>query len=224
MENQNDNNINARSTENFEPGSEGRHPCPPLLTALPPAIGTRRPTGKVARLPRAIREQVNLMLDEGHTYRRITQRLAELGYPGFSHHNILRWKKGGHCTWLVEQDRRDLQKVRSDAYVGLLKNLPNSSELADASEGLLGLHVFRALQELQDCPDADLLSQRSARVLRFVRTAAKQQAERTNRDRLALRKEIHQTDIVNYLLAHPDKLTAILEHVREKMVCAAKRA
>ena len=66
---------------------------------------TRRPTGKVARLPRTVREAVNHMLDDGLTYNEIIAKLDEYGHPGFFSQNISRWKLGGYQAWVRQQER-----------------------------------------------------------------------------------------------------------------------
>ena len=40
------------------------------------------------------------MLDDGCSYRAIAAKLEELGYPGFFHQNIQRWKNGGYQQWV----------------------------------------------------------------------------------------------------------------------------
>ena len=59
----------------------------------------KRRNGKVARLPKNIRDIVNQMLDDGATYATIVQKLAELGYPGFNMMNIHTWRIGGFREW-----------------------------------------------------------------------------------------------------------------------------
>lgn len=67
-------------------------------------ISNRR-HGKVARLPRAVREHVNLQLDEGKSYRVIIEWLTADGHAGFNKENIRQWKNGGFQDWLKHQDQ-----------------------------------------------------------------------------------------------------------------------
>ena len=69
-----------------------------------------RRTGKVARLPKDIREIVNRLIEDGCTYLYIIKRLEELGHPGFLEHNISRWRTGGYQSWLQEQENRCLRE------------------------------------------------------------------------------------------------------------------
>ena len=83
------------NTRDFEPRTLNFEPRPP-----------RRATGKVAHLPKLIRDQVNQMLDDGVTFREIAKKLPDLGYPGFFYQNIQRWRSRGHQAWLREREER----------------------------------------------------------------------------------------------------------------------
>ena len=72
-----------------------------------------RRTGKVARLPKEIREIVNQLIEDGCTYLYIIKRLEELGHPGFFNSNISRWRTGGYQTWLREKEARSLLRQES---------------------------------------------------------------------------------------------------------------
>ena len=77
---------------------------------------SHRRNGKIARLPKAVREQVNLMLDDGKTYSQIIQWLAANGSPGFSPENIRQWKNGGFQDWLSHQEElSESEKLRQMA-------------------------------------------------------------------------------------------------------------
>jgi hypothetical protein len=77
---------------------------------------SHRRNGKVARLPKAAREQVNLLLDDGKTYAQIIQWLAANGFPGFNAENIRQWKNGGFQDWLNHHDElSESEKLREMA-------------------------------------------------------------------------------------------------------------
>jgi hypothetical protein len=72
-----------------------------------------RRNGKVARLPRDVREQVNQMLDDGSPYQPIIDWLDANGHPGFLVDHISNWKDGGFQDWLAHQDQlSDSQVLR----------------------------------------------------------------------------------------------------------------
>jgi hypothetical protein len=74
----------------------------------------RTRNGKIARLPEAIRERVNTMLNDGVRYRDIINALGQPGasplpYP-ISEMNLSNWRKGGHQEWLRRQEQLDLDR------------------------------------------------------------------------------------------------------------------
>jgi len=55
----------------------------------------RRRTSKIARLPWAMREEVNVMLRDGMMYKEIIRRIGEAGVK-ISKDNLITWRKTGH--------------------------------------------------------------------------------------------------------------------------------
>src|SRR5688572_1216173 len=74
---------------------------------------SHRRNGKVARLSSALRDQVNLHLDEGKTYSQIIHWLAANGHPGFTQDNISQWYKGGYQDW--RDQRAEVENFREIA-------------------------------------------------------------------------------------------------------------
>ena len=62
----------------------------------------RRRRGKIAHLPQHVREQINLMLDDGLPYATIIATLGEAG-KGLNKDNLSRWRQHDHQDWLEEQ-------------------------------------------------------------------------------------------------------------------------
>jgi hypothetical protein len=78
---------------------------------------SHRRTGKIAQLPRAVREQVNLMLDEGKQYQPIIDWLSANGHPGITHNNLTNWKAGGFQDWLeLSRHLSEMEKLRELSY------------------------------------------------------------------------------------------------------------
>jgi hypothetical protein len=59
--------------------------------------------GKIARLPKDVRQLVCQMLEDGATYDAIIESLKELGYEGFNRVNINHWRQGGYRDWQADQ-------------------------------------------------------------------------------------------------------------------------
>lgn len=77
---------------------------PASLSSLPPLRPrTRRRNGKVAQLPRHLREQINRLLEDGATYPAIIESLGPDG-AHLTVDNLSQWKNGGYQDWLQEQD------------------------------------------------------------------------------------------------------------------------
>jgi Protein of unknown function (DUF3486) len=72
-----------------------------------------RRRGKIARLPKEVRDEVNRQLQDGVAYRKICQWLGEHGHEGVTEAQFPRWYKGGYRDWLAEQSQ--LAGVRSQA-------------------------------------------------------------------------------------------------------------
>lgn len=63
---------------------------------------SHRRNGVIAQLPRAMRDHVNLMLDDGRPYQAIIDWLDANGHPGVNPDHISNWKDGGFQDWLEE--------------------------------------------------------------------------------------------------------------------------
>ena len=74
--------------------------------------------GKIARLPRAIREQLNRRLADGEVGKKlvvwlnslpevVTVLAAEFAAHSVTAQNLSEWRKGGYREWLTEQQARE---------------------------------------------------------------------------------------------------------------------
>src|SRR5438552_1484644 len=92
----------------------------------PPVTGENghKRNGNIAKLPKAIRDQINRWLDDGHTYPQIIKDLGAEGKdlnPG----HFTQWFQGGYQDYLRHQDwRADLRAVRE-----------SGSELTELNDG-----------------------------------------------------------------------------------------
>jgi hypothetical protein len=87
-------------------------------------------TGKIARLPKDLREIVNRMLDDGAQYESIIQELNKHrhrwpdGVNDISINNMSNWHSGGYQDWVREQEAAaDLQQ-RNEFLKTLLESNP----------------------------------------------------------------------------------------------------
>ena len=104
--------------------------------------------GKIARLPREVREQLNRRLQDGEPGTKLVDWLnslpdaqavlaAEFESRAISEQNLSEWKAGGYRDWLAQQEALDM--------IGRLT--ANTAELKQASPELLTdqLAIFRTM-------------------------------------------------------------------------------
>src|SRR4026207_1135289 len=81
-------------------------------TKIPKLDATRR-KGKIARLPKPVRDKINALLDDGLSYPAIIKSLnasePSLPFP-ISEQNLSRWKDGGYQDYFAALER--LQTIR----------------------------------------------------------------------------------------------------------------
>jgi hypothetical protein len=86
----------------------------------PKASSGHRRNGKVAQLDKALRDQINRLMDDGFTYLEIIHQLGEAGAE-LTENNLSTWKSGGYTDWLAEQHRLDKMRVRQEFAKDLVK-------------------------------------------------------------------------------------------------------
>src|SRR3954470_19929663 len=107
--------------------------------------------GKVARLPKVLRDQINLMIRDGHSYKHILETIKNLPDATglrITGQNLCRWKSGGYLDWLAQQEwREDLRDRQADA-LELLDDSKNS-RLHEVSLQVAVMRIFELLQRLE---------------------------------------------------------------------------
>jgi hypothetical protein len=79
-----------------------------------------RRNGKVARLPASLREQINLMLDEGLPYKLIIQKLGPAGQH-LNEDNLSNWRLGGYQDSLRALAIKERARAQTEAAADLLR-------------------------------------------------------------------------------------------------------
>jgi hypothetical protein len=78
---------------------------------------THTRTGKIARLPKTVRDQINQMMLDGVPFAKIIENIGEPG-KFLNNDNLTSWKKGGYRDWLLEmQHAQDLGATREAALI-----------------------------------------------------------------------------------------------------------
>jgi len=135
-----------------------------------------RRTGKVARLPKVLRDQVNAMLRDGATYNAIIVKLQQAGHADlnavFNEQNLSNWKEGGYQDWLTEQERlADMSSKREFALEIVRQN--EGSKLHEASLHLAASQIYEALSEFDLSALKDLLAEKPENYAKVVGAISK---------------------------------------------------
>jgi uncharacterized protein YdaU (DUF1376 family) len=146
----------------------------PTTTQSEITLSQRR--GKIARLPRAVREQINVLLDDGleaaeilpwlndlpHVRQIITERFN--GVP-VSEQNLSGWRQGGFQEWLLHRELLDSASHSREDVEELNETLASDSPdgiphpLADFMVAKLTLHLTRFMRRWNGGPgDVQLLT------------------------------------------------------------------
>src|SRR5438045_1885200 len=91
------------------------------LTALiPKPSPNHRRKGKVARLPKPVRDQINEMVLDGISYPEILQTLGP-AVAGVNEDNLSNWKLGGFQDWLRHQQRIEHIQSKQELALDILR-------------------------------------------------------------------------------------------------------
>jgi len=95
-------------------------PASPVSLQLAPSLRRAR-TGKIARLPKPVRDVVNRMLSLNISQDKIVDALDELGIC-VNQQNISNWKtQGGYREWCLAQEHATRLRIHQDNLVDLLR-------------------------------------------------------------------------------------------------------
>ena len=163
----------------------------------------RKRVGKCARLPKAIRDELNQRLQNGAIYRELAdwlnthpdrdtwENLRKAGLTGpFNEENISAWQSGGHQDWLRAQRRTDEIKARSEASLAMVTALREQGDgtlhITEANELILASQINEALSEFEPDSLKQLLRDKPAKFFDLANSIASQSNERIKREKLEL--------------------------------------
>jgi hypothetical protein len=133
---------------------------------------SHRRTGKIARLPAEIREEVNEMISAGVEYPHIADWLAEHGHPGFIPMNISRWRDGGYEEWLKHQERLEQMEAKT-AYAVELAQSSDGAKFQEATLNLTAIQFFEVLNRFDPAKLASTLETRPEKFPALINSLAK---------------------------------------------------
>src|SRR3982751_3483790 len=102
-------------------------------------------TGKVARLSKELRDQVNAMLTDGLSYADIIANLGEAG-AGLDESHIGTWKSGGYQDWLEAQALLEQCRARQELTLEFARDNPGVESLQASHSIVIGLLTHAVAQ------------------------------------------------------------------------------
>ncbi len=156
----------------------------------------RTRTGKIARLPETIREQLNQKLLNGTLGKDTVPWLNAMpevqaitsqyfGGRPVSEHNVSEWRHGGYQDWLRDLETRARVIQLTEKY----QHLDSEGRLGHRAESVIVAELLDDLDQLHKIPDGDT---RSARLHRICRELARLQNLRCRGLELRLHQEKQQ--------------------------------
>jgi hypothetical protein len=136
-----------------------------------PSEPARTRRGKVARLPKAVRDQINVMLLDGVPFAEILQKLGERA-KDVTEHNITSWVAGGYKDWLREQQRLEETRVKQEVAM----DLACSDGGSKIHEGILQLAATRLSEMVRNLDYTDfegLLRDDPSKLIQFLNALAR---------------------------------------------------
>ena|SRR5436190_12584475 len=132
---------------------------------------THNRTGKVARLPKEVRDHLNQMLLDGVPFAHIIDRLGEHGKE-LNEDNVSNWKKGGYKDWLMELERKEALTATRDAALTLVKEKAGGT-VQDAGRAIAAAQLFELLISFDPTAFAKALADKPELYLRLISVLAR---------------------------------------------------
>ncbi|HWH69672.1 MAG TPA: hypothetical protein VNT26_09825, partial [Candidatus Sulfotelmatobacter sp.] len=122
--------------------------------------------GKVARLPKTLRDQVSQMILDGLPYTQIIQALGEAG-KALNEDNIGNWKNGGYRDWLLDLQRAQALRATREAALDLLTQQAGVP-VQDAGRTIAAAQLYELLLSFDPSSFAAALADKPELYLRLV--------------------------------------------------------
>lgn len=153
--------------------------------------------GKIARLPRAIREELNRRLADGHTAEDIltwvnalskTQEVLTRNFEGvpISPQNLSEWRSGGYADWVRQNEREE--SIRSLADYSYRLAAAAGGSISDGAAAIAGGHILSVLETIADGEAEELTDTEGV-----IRSLAKLRGIELDKEKLRLDQAKHET-------------------------------
>jgi len=145
---------------------------PPLGTSSSPAPETSRADrlkGNIARLPKEVRDMINVMIEDGLPHHVLIDELGEAG-EGLDPRNLADWVQGRYQDYLKNRQDIEHAKTQMEFATDLLRELGDTdpSLIYRACSVLVAHQMFNAIREYGDEALRDMLGANPANYLRML--------------------------------------------------------
>jgi hypothetical protein len=148
------------------------NPTPSAPVATTSLLGSgRRRTGKVARLPKQVRDRISQMLHDGRTYPKILEAIGD-DARHLTEMNISSWKKGGYQDWLRENKENDLLRLKYDLALKLV-NGKEGDKIHQATVQVAAANMIHLLVDLDPSSHLEALQKSPQNFLRLLNVTAR---------------------------------------------------
>jgi hypothetical protein len=148
----------------------------------------RRRTGQIARLPKAIRDQLNQMIQDGISYLDIIQKLGSDG-EGLTEDMLSKWKNRGYLEWLEDCRITDAMRARYEFAHNLVTEAGDPRQASRAVLHTLAANLCHMLAQIDPVcvresvlSDADKFSRFVHAVVRLAEGSIKCEEHKTKED------------------------------------------
>ncbi|MBI1176017.1 hypothetical protein GC207_01105 [bacterium] len=160
--------------------------------------------GKIARLSRDVRNELNRRLQNGQPAKKLVGWLNELtevktvlkayfGSRPISEQNVSQWKAGGYVDWLRHQESLELAQTLVEE-ADELESKSDDGSLADRLAAPVSLALARLLRELTTDPDLPAC-EKADRILPLATELAQVRRHDHERERLRLLRERWESEL-----------------------------
>jgi len=183
-----------------------------------------RRRGKIAHLPKEIRDEVNRMIENNARSTAIIRVLAEKGYPGINKVNITHWVQGdgagssGYQDWQREQ--RALAELRAQEEFALeLVKENQAHSLHDASRLLAVGQLARIFSEVDVQSLAASLPEKPQNYIRLLNALGRLSRDGRDYEQHRLRLAVRQKEL-DAAMGRPAKgglMPELLEEIQDTL-------
>ena len=104
-----------------------------------------RRKGRIARLPKTVRDTLNQFILDGVSYPNIIRQLGDHG-KGLNQQNLCNWKHGGHKDWLKQLDRLENMRAAREFALDVLRDHQDTT-ISEATLQLAASQIYEVITE-----------------------------------------------------------------------------